>query len=173
LAFFNKKETHDYFPYRDYLIPKEVTIPLMYCLNEPNYNDLLIQCDFKLNLCKKSEFQIKNRSERILALYTISDFINLIKFIHYILFVFLNQIFAFIGILTNIIVVVVVANNKNLNKGKRKQANNKKDNMFMHIMIHFAFNYCFIMMFKLINICPFFTPSLFCSSIASEIVLYH
>ena len=43
--------------------------------------------------------------------------------------------------------------------------------MFKHILIHSVFNvvYCFIMMFKLINLCLFVTPSLFCSSIAIDL----
>ena len=168
--YYEKTETNDYVPL---FFSKLHEFPLIYCYNEPNFNDLIKHCDFKtkLKLCKTSEFSKANISENFLALNTDSDLANLIKFIQYILFVYFNQIFALIGILTNIIVVVVVANIKNLNKGKQNVANKKKDNMFKHILIHSAFNvfYCFIMAFKLINICLFFMPSLFCSSIANEI----
>jgi len=144
--------------------------PLAYCLFETNFDDLLVKCDFdaRLSMCNKTNFSRVNNKD--FRLNTDKDLINLIKFIQYVLFVYFNQIFAFIGIVTNFMVVVVIKNFKNLKKDQKAEVNKKKDMMFAHILIHSIFNviYCFIMIFKLVNICLFFTPSFFCSSIATE-----
>ena len=171
--YFDVNLTHIYYPYRNYFAEYAITIPLRYCLFEPNYNDLLKQCDFetKQKRCNQSEFTKMNQNESFLAFNSNYDLINFLQFIQYILIVYLNQIFAFIGILTNILVVVVVANIKNLKKGKPKEANNEKDNMFKYILVHSVFNviYCLILSFKSINLCLSFTSTFFCSSITTEL----
>ena len=171
--YFDINSTHEYYRYGNYYDLNNIVIPLSYCLFEPNYNDLLKRCDFesKLKLCNTSELKQANQSEKILSFNSDFDLTNFLELIQYILFVYLNQIFALVGIITNIIVVVVIANIKNLKKDKINEANIKKDNMFKHILIHSAFNifYCFVKMFKLINVCLYFTSTLFCSSVSTEI----
>ena len=87
-VYFDKKETHDYFPFNKiYEKPpnrNDFQLPMMYCLNEPNFYDLLKQCNFHIKraFCKISEFSKANRSESILGLNTDTDFYNLMKFIH-------------------------------------------------------------------------------------------
>ena len=164
---FQVTPTHDYSPYFG------SQIPLLYCLYEKNYNDLFNKCDFdaKIKHCQTSEFPKKYKSESIFTLNTQLDLIYLLKFFQYILYVYLNQIFSFIGILTNTFVIVVVLNIKNIKKDKTNEAKKKKEKMFNYILIHSVFNvfYCFLMAFKPITLCLFFTPSLFCSRIAIEI----
>jgi hypothetical protein len=152
-----------------------VFISLLYCLFEKNYMNLLLKCDFekKIKLCNKTDFNLTENNllneipSNIFVLKTDEDLINLTKLIEYILLVILNPVFAFFGMVTNLMVIIVIYNLKNLKRNNKIELKNIKDNMFKYILIHSVFNviYCFIMSFKSINECLIFTSSLFCSSV--------
>jgi hypothetical protein len=87
----------------------------------------------------------------------------LIKFLQFILLAILQPIFCFIGIIHNGLTILVITN-----KSKKKEFH---ELMYKHIIINAVFNiiYCLIMIFKLINTCIFYGPSVFCSSVYQEI----
>ena len=148
-----------------------ITVDTLYCLFEKNYNDLMKKCDFnqRRKLCNRTGFSLNetNSPPNIFFLQTDEDVMNLIGLSEYILLVVLNPIFAFFGMLTNLMIVSVIYNFKNFSSYKRNKMKKNKDNMFKHILIHSIFNifYCFIISFKSINECLMFTSSLFCSSV--------
>jgi hypothetical protein len=87
----------------------------------------------------------------------------LIKFLQFIPLAILQPIFCFIGIIHNGLTILVITN-----KNKKKEF---QHSMYRHIIINAVLNivYCLIMIFKLINTCIFYGPSVFCSSVYQEI----
>ena len=122
-------------------------------------------CNFstRLSKCNKSNFSLNTDYSFDLALNINIEFLfNLLEFI---IIVTLNPFLSFFGIITNLMVLYVVKNIKNLKKDKIKESNKAKDNMFKHIATHSGFNilFCSISILKLINECT--TSNLFCSSV--------
>jgi hypothetical protein len=161
--------------YIQFKVKRYINVSTLFCLFEDRYNEFLFKCKFdnRRKLCNATSFNLNETNSlneipnNIFVLYTDEDVINLIQLSEYILLVILNPIFAFFGLLTNLMVVIVIYNFKNLKTDKKTDMKRAKDNMFKHILIHSIFNviYCFIMAFKPINECLIFTSSLFCSSI--------
>ena len=127
------------------------------------------RCNFttRLAICKKSDFSVKTESSFDLTLKVNLELI--FSFLEYLIIVILNPIFSFFGIITNLMVMVVVNNIKNLKKDKIKETNKTRDHMFRHIFVHSAFNslFCVISILKLVNECT--TIDLFCSGVFKSI----
>jgi hypothetical protein len=124
-------------------------------------------CNFSENLskCNKSNFNFNTDMNFDFSLnINIEMIFDLLEFL---IIVIINPIFSFFGIITNLMVVIVVYNIKNLKKNvKIKDKSNKsKDNLFKHISTHSGFNilFCLISILKLVNECT--TNDLFCSSV--------
>ena len=176
------KYTSLYFPYinstneyQSYIGPADdsydyVYVSLAYCLFMPNIEQMYQKCEFdKLKMkCNKSEFNSNETNiGKKFQFNNDYDLVYLIKFFEYVLLVILNPIFAFLGIITNLMVVYVIYMMKYSKNSLKNNKNRPKESMFDHIMIHSVFNavYCIIMMLKLVNECLYITPSLFCSSV--------
>jgi hypothetical protein len=122
------------------------------------------ECDLssRLSKCNKSNFNLITEYSFDLTLNVNLELIfNLLE---YLIIVILNPVLSLFGIITNLLVMIVVNNIKNLKKAKIKETKKAKDNMFNHIVAHSGFNvlFCTITMLKLINECT--TSELFCSS---------
>ena len=123
------------------------------------------KCDFssRLSKCNKSNFNLITDYSFDLTLNVNLELIfNLLE---YIIIVILNPGLSFFGILTNLLVMLIVNNIKNLKKAKINETKKAKDSMFNHIFAHSGFNvlFCIITILKLINECT--TSELFCSSV--------
>ena len=119
-------------------------------IKECQFDDRKSKCQ-KSNYVAKSDFQLDNNID---ALY-------LIKWFELIILVFLQPIFCFFGMITNLLTINIIRTNEKNGK--------LQDNMYKHIYINSIFNivYCSLTIFKLINVCVF-DLSPYCSSIYRE-----
>ena len=121
-------------------------------------NDLkaqIKQCNFPKRLNNCDGYQIENK-------YSINDFEVLydLKWLELVIFMFLQPIICFIGIVTNFLSILTL-NQKNVSN-----KNEKDYSMYKHMMCNSIFNliYCFLSFLRLVNVC-IFTTTIFCSSV--------
>ena len=152
-----------------------ITVDTLDCLLENNLNDLMKKCNFnqQKKLCNNTSLSLNEtnlQSNNFFSFQTDEDVLNFIQLTEYVLIIVLNPIFAFFGMLTNLMVVLVIYNFKNFTSDKRNKMKKSNHSMFKHILIHSFFNffYCFIISFKPLNECLIFTSSLFCSPVYTD-----
>jgi hypothetical protein len=143
-------------------------IKMYYCFQLVNYNTLLSACNFRerIKKCNKSSFKA-NKNEN--SITNDLNVINVIKWFEYVLLIVLNPMFAFAGLVSNSIVIVVIRNFSHMKKEQLEQSSLKSNkNMFTHIKVNSIFNciYCMIVMLKLINECLYLTSDVYCSKLA-------
>ena len=141
------------------------TSPNFYCIKKL---DLLKKCNFEKRLisCKRSNFSIGGtKKEYFFDINYVFDIENLFILLKFIVVTILNPFLSFFGLLTNIFVIVVARNIKNLKKDGLNNQKKTKDTIFKHIIIYSCFNvlFCALTILKPINECTTFT--LFCSSV--------
>ena len=143
-------------------------IKLYYCFQLFDYDQLVKSCNFRerTQRCNKSSFITNNKQ------YTLTndlDIKNLIKWFEYIFLIILNPIFAFMGLISNLMIIIVIRNFRYMKKAGFDSSNMKSnENMFKHIKTNSVFNciYCLIMIFKLLNECLYLTSDVYCSELA-------
>ena len=138
-----------------------LTSDLKYAMFKANLNfcnNSQITCDFPhiFSNCKNASLSPTNG----LTFTNEVDISFLIKWFQFILLIVLQPMFAFMGLLNNLFVFILVTN--------KKHTKLFVDPMYSHIKINAIFNmlYCAIMSFSLINMCLFFNSQIFCSSLS-------
>ena len=119
-------------------------------------------CNFterKLN-CDKSNYKAKNNQDSLFFRNDI-DLLFLVKWLELIIFMFIQPLFCFFSIITNMLTIIVLRMKVN--------NDNTKGSMYQHIMVNSIFNiiYCALNLIKVINVCVF-DLSPFCSSIYQD-----
>jgi len=125
------------------------------CLkNEVYLNQKILACNFSQRFEK---CDLKTRFKTSFS-NGIQSFLLRIKWLQYIIEVYIRTILCFIGLITNLITLKVIR--------YKKHKKNFSNSMYKHIIFNSLFNVCFclIYLFSLINICIFPKTS-FCSSI--------
>jgi hypothetical protein len=121
--------------------------------NDDYFNEKIRSCNFSrfFENCDLTTFKTVSFSG-------IQEFILYLKFLQYILEVYIRTILCSIGLITNLLTLKVIRNKKHLR--------NFKNSMYKHIGMNALFNFffCFVYLFSLINTC-IFPKSSFCSSI--------
>ena len=143
-------------------------VPLSYCLLRHDYAILVRTCEFekKIQKCNKTTMSFDINAHG----YSWLDLINFFKMCEFILIIVLNPIFAGLGLVSNLIIIIVVYKLKPA-KTKAGDMKKKKDNMYKHMVIHSVFNvvFCLIMSLKPINECLFlYSNSFFCSKFVTK-----
>ena len=119
-------------------------------------NSRIKSCNFakRLKDCNRSDFVIRKTNP-----ITDEEIFFKIKWIEMIVFIFLQPIICFVGIITNLLSILTLKQHLNSKKEKDKK-------MYKHIFINSIFNliYCILTLLKLINVCIFQISS-FCSSL--------
>jgi hypothetical protein len=142
--------------------------PNYYCVN---HTVLANKCNFEKRLifCKRSNFSIgKTKKDHYLDFNFGLDIEFLFILLKYIIVIILNPILSIFGLLTNIFVIIVAKNIKNLKKDGLNSPKKSKDTIFKHIIIYSCFNvmFCALTILKPINECTTYT--LFCSSVSTS-----
>jgi hypothetical protein len=129
------------------------------CLKDKNFSSLIKACNFTQmsNKCLKQNIPHLN----INLLQGGINLLFLVKWLQYIIEVFLRPILCFIGLITNFLTLKVIRN--------KMHVKNLKSPMYKHIQFNAMFNicFCFIFSFSLMNIC-IFPKSSFCSSVLKD-----
>jgi hypothetical protein len=155
---YEKFRTKNYF-YMDYIFENMTgSYKAKFCLGK-DLKKRIWECNFykKIQLCNKTTFQ-NNKISTLSFFDNGIDVYFFIKWLELIIFMFLEPILSLIGIITNLLTIIVL---------RRAFAKNEmKDNMYKHMIINSIFNvlFCFISLFKLINVC-IFDSTIFCSSV--------
>ena len=126
---------------------------ILVCL-EKDLNVQIKECDFPKRLNNCDGYKVENK-------YSINDLEVLfdLKWIELVIFMFLQPIICFIGIVTNLLSILTLRQKNVFNK-------EKDYSMYKHIVMNSVFNliYCILTLLRLMNVC-IFTTTLFCSSI--------
>jgi hypothetical protein len=146
-------------------------IKLYYCFQRFDYEKLVKSCNFRerIKKCNKSSFEMDKKNSLNLKITNDLDIKNLIKWFEYIFLIILNPIFAFMGLISNLMIIIVIKNFRYMKKEGFDSSDMKSnENMFKHIKINSVFNciYCSIMILKLINECLYLTSDVYCSKLA-------
>ena len=126
---------------------------VLVCL-EKDLNLQIKECNFPKRLNNCDGYKVENK-------YSINDLEVLfdLKWIELVIFMFLQPIICFIGIVTNSLSILTLRQKNLFNKEKFYS-------MYKHIVMNSVFNliYCILTLLRLMNVCIFNT-TLFCSSI--------
>ena len=126
---------------------------VLICL-EKDLKAQIKECNFPKRLSNCEGYKIEKK-------IGINDFDVLfdLKWMELLIFIFLQPILCFIGIITNLMSILTLSQ-------KIKSKNEKDYSMYKHITMNSIFNfiYCNLTLLRLINVCVFKT-SIFCSSI--------
>jgi hypothetical protein len=153
-------QTREYIEYNNYVtfnmdIEKDLESKEICLLEEKNFRLLYDKCNFTQmsSKCLNSTSSV----EKIYFQGNINLYFHL-KWLQYIIEVFLRPILCLIGLIMNILTLEVIKN--------RKHSCHFKSPMYKHIQFNALFNifFCFIYSFSLMNIC-IFPKSSFCSSV--------
>ena len=170
--FFSIEKTDKYLDnfYLDPIFNDLFQVSLENCLVDPAYNKNYKFCNFKERLknCNKTSFKTTDSSP-LFEISNDTDFLYLVKWLEYIFVVILSPIAAFLGFLSNLVILIVAYNFKSLKKRDPNFTFNKSSqSLFKHIKLSSMFNiiFCSITIFKLVNECLFYTSSVYCSRVA-------
>jgi hypothetical protein len=148
------------FEYNNYVFynnpPQENLKSKEICLKEKNFTLLYETCNFT-QLSNRCKFDSIKRSSVSMSVQGNYNLFFLLKWLQYIIEIFVRPILCFVGITMNILTLVIIKN--------RKHSKHFKFPMYKHIHFNALFNicFCFIYSFSLVNIC-IFPKSSFCSS---------
>ena len=127
---------------------------ILVCL-EKDLKAQIKECNFPKRLNNCDGYKVEKK-------YSINDFEILfdLKWLELIIFMFLQPIICFVGIVTNLLSILTLKQKIVANK------NEKDYSMYKHIVMNSVFNliYCILTLSRLMNVC-IFTTTIFCSSV--------
>ena len=171
-TFFAVEKTDKYLAnfYLDPIFNDIFRVSLENCLVDPAYHKNFKLCSFKERAenCNKTRFKAADSSP-LFEISSDNDFLYLVKWLEFIFVVILSPIAAFLGLLSNLLILIVAHNFKSLKKRDPNFTFNKSSqSLFLHIKLSSVFNLilCSITIFKLVNECLFYTSSVYCSRVA-------
>lgn len=145
--------------YYDSYYDNDINHTVRFCIGQ-DFEARLKACNFgdRLSKCNTSSFKIGSILPTSLQINNEIDVYYLIKWLELVVLIFLEPIFCALGILFNVLVILVLRNERDMHK--------MKDNMYKHVLVNSYFNlaFCGITLLKLVNVC-IFEMGEYCSSV--------